>query len=102
MGHPAVLPPPTARTPAVANCLPSSVVTREGGRGSWLMFAMRPLLHARHYLPREIAMAPESGLAYEALNIALKSIDEFAERELPDTLLIELDEKDEFPEEIVR
>jgi len=38
----------------------------------------------------------------EILNVALKSIDEFAARELPDSLLIELDEKDEFPEEIVR
>jgi alkylation response protein AidB-like acyl-CoA dehydrogenase len=37
----------------------------------------------------------------ETLNVALKSIDEFASRELPDTLLIELDEKDEFPAEIV-
>jgi alkylation response protein AidB-like acyl-CoA dehydrogenase len=36
------------------------------------------------------------------LNVALKSIDEFAARELPDSLLIELDEQDTFPEEIVR
>ena len=38
----------------------------------------------------------------EMLNVALKSIDEFAQRELTDSLLIELDERDEFPEEIVR
>ena len=38
----------------------------------------------------------------EMLNVALKSIDEFAARELPDSLLIELDERDEFPEELVR
>ncbi len=36
------------------------------------------------------------------LSVALKSIDEFASRELPDSLLIELDERDEFPEELVR
>jgi alkylation response protein AidB-like acyl-CoA dehydrogenase len=38
----------------------------------------------------------------EILKVALTSIDEFAARELPDSLLIELDERDEFPEEIVR
>jgi alkylation response protein AidB-like acyl-CoA dehydrogenase len=38
----------------------------------------------------------------EILKVALTSIDEFAARELPDSLLIELDDKDEFPEEIVR
>jgi alkylation response protein AidB-like acyl-CoA dehydrogenase len=38
----------------------------------------------------------------EMLNVALASIDEFAARELPDSLLIELDERDEFPEELVR
>jgi alkylation response protein AidB-like acyl-CoA dehydrogenase len=36
------------------------------------------------------------------LKVALRSIDDFAARELPDSLLIELDEKDEFPAEIVR
>jgi alkylation response protein AidB-like acyl-CoA dehydrogenase len=36
------------------------------------------------------------------LNVALKSIAEFATRELPDSLLIELDEEDRFPEELVR
>ena len=38
----------------------------------------------------------------QILKVALTSIDEFASRELPDSLLIELDERDEFPEEIVR
>ncbi len=41
-------------------------------------------------------------LSPDMLKVALKSIDQFAARELPDTLLIELDERDEFPEEIVR
>ena len=41
-------------------------------------------------------------LNIETLKVALRSIDEFASRELPDSLLIELDERDEFPEEIVR
>jgi alkylation response protein AidB-like acyl-CoA dehydrogenase len=41
-------------------------------------------------------------LTPEILKVALTSIDEFAARELPDSLLIELDEKDEFPEELVR
>ena len=45
-------------------------------------------------------MAQELDL--EILKVALASIDEFASRELPDSLLIELDERDEFPEEIVR
>jgi len=44
----------------------------------------------------------ENGLNVETLNVALGSIDKFASRELPDTLLIELDERDEFPEELVR
>jgi alkylation response protein AidB-like acyl-CoA dehydrogenase len=38
----------------------------------------------------------------QMLKVALKSIDDFAARELPDSLLIELDERDEFPEELVR
>jgi acyl-CoA dehydrogenase len=38
----------------------------------------------------------------EMLKVALKSIDDFAARELPDSLLVELDERDEFPEELVR
>jgi acyl-CoA dehydrogenase len=41
-------------------------------------------------------------LTPDTLKVALRSIDEFASRELPDSLLIELDEKDEFPEELVR
>ena len=45
-------------------------------------------------------MANELNL--EILNVALKSIDDFARRELPDALLVELDERDEFPEAIVR
>ncbi len=38
----------------------------------------------------------------EILKVALASIDDFAKRELPDSLLIELDERDEFPEDLVR
>ncbi len=38
----------------------------------------------------------------DMLKVALKSIDDFAAQELPDSLLIELDERDEFPAEIVR
>jgi alkylation response protein AidB-like acyl-CoA dehydrogenase len=38
----------------------------------------------------------------EMLSMALKSIDEFAARELSDSLLIDLDERDEFPSELVR
>ena len=41
-------------------------------------------------------------LNHQMLKGARKSIDEFAARELPDSLLIELDERDEFPEELVR
>ncbi len=41
-------------------------------------------------------------LTPDTLKVALRSIDEFASRELPDSLLIELDERDEFPEELVR
>ncbi len=41
-------------------------------------------------------------LSADMLKVALKSIDDFAQRELPDSLLIELDERDEFPEELVR
>jgi alkylation response protein AidB-like acyl-CoA dehydrogenase len=43
-----------------------------------------------------------AGLDTETLDFTLESIGEFAQRELPDALLIELDEKDEFPEELVR
>jgi alkylation response protein AidB-like acyl-CoA dehydrogenase len=43
-----------------------------------------------------------SGLDLETLDFTLESIGEFARRELPDSLLIELDERDEFPEALVR
>jgi alkylation response protein AidB-like acyl-CoA dehydrogenase len=43
-----------------------------------------------------------SGLDRETLEFTLESIHEFARRELPDSLLIELDERDEFPEKLVR
>ena len=43
-----------------------------------------------------------AGLDTETLEFTLESISEFARRELPDAKLIELDERDEFPEEIVR
>src|SRR3954465_502593 len=49
---------------------------------------------------RVLPMANE--LTADMLKVALKSIDDFAARELPDSLLIELDERDEFPEELVR
>ncbi len=42
-----------------------------------------------------------SELSADTLKVALKSIDEFASRELPDSLLIDLDERDEFPTELV-
>jgi alkylation response protein AidB-like acyl-CoA dehydrogenase len=42
------------------------------------------------------------GVDIETLELTLESIGEFARRELPEAKLIELDEKDEFPEEIVR
>src|SRR3954469_24512846 len=41
-------------------------------------------------------------LSADMLKVALKSIDDFAARELPDSVLIELDERDEFPEALVR
>src|SRR4051794_11051677 len=43
-----------------------------------------------------------TGLDLEALEFTLESISEFAHRELPDSLLVTLDERDEFPEELVR
>jgi len=43
-----------------------------------------------------------AGLDLATLKVALKSLGDFAASELPDSLLIELDERDEFPEEIVR
>ena len=42
------------------------------------------------------------GIELESLEFTLESIAEFARRELPDKLLIELDERDEFPETLVR
>ena len=42
------------------------------------------------------------GLDSETLDFTLESIAEFARRELPDPRLIELDERDEFPEQLVR
>jgi acyl-CoA dehydrogenase len=42
------------------------------------------------------------GLDLETLEFTLESINEFARRELPDSRVIELDERDEFPEELVR
>jgi len=43
-----------------------------------------------------------SGLDLESLEFTLESISDFAHRELPDALLIELDGHDEFPEALVR
>lgn len=43
-----------------------------------------------------------AGLDKETLDMILGAIDEFAAQKLPDTVLLELDEKDEFPEKIVR
>ena len=42
------------------------------------------------------------GMDVESLDFTLESISEFGRRELPDSTLIELDERDEFPEEVVR
>jgi alkylation response protein AidB-like acyl-CoA dehydrogenase len=47
-------------------------------------------------------ITPSAGLDVESLEFTLESITEFAHRELPDALLIELDERDEFPEALVR
>ena len=43
-----------------------------------------------------------AGLDKETLDMILGAIDEFTEQRLPDTVLLEYDEKDEFPEKIVR
>jgi alkylation response protein AidB-like acyl-CoA dehydrogenase len=43
-----------------------------------------------------------AGLDRETLDMILGAIDEFAQQRLPDNLLLELDDKDEFPEKIVR
>ncbi len=42
------------------------------------------------------------GLDAEALEFTLESITEFAHRELPDAVLLDLDERDTFPEALVR
>jgi alkylation response protein AidB-like acyl-CoA dehydrogenase len=42
------------------------------------------------------------GLDQDTLDLVLNTIGDFAAAELPDTLLLELDERDQFPEEIVR
>ena len=44
----------------------------------------------------------EAGLDRDTLSLVLDTIRDFGENELPDTYLLELDEKDEFPEPIVR
>ncbi len=44
----------------------------------------------------------DSGLDRDTLSLVLDTIRDFGEHELPDTYLLELDEKDEFPEPIVR
>jgi alkylation response protein AidB-like acyl-CoA dehydrogenase len=48
------------------------------------------------------ATSAAAGLDPESLAFTLESIDEFAQRELSDELLLELDERDEFPEGLVR
>src|SRR5271165_2143623 len=48
------------------------------------------------------AMTATTGLDPESLAFTLESIDEFAQRELSDELLIVLDDRDEFPEGLVR
>src|ERR1700740_249317 len=50
-------------------------------------------------LPREVV---SPGLDPETLQFTLESISEFAQRELSDQLLIELDERDEVPEALIR
>jgi len=43
-----------------------------------------------------------AGLDRDTLNLVLGAIREFASSELPDERLLEFDEKDEFPEDVVR
>jgi Acyl-CoA dehydrogenase, N-terminal domain/Polyketide synthase dehydratase len=43
-----------------------------------------------------------AGVDFETLEFTLESIGEFARRSLPDSTLVELDERDEFPEELIR
>ncbi len=47
-------------------------------------------------------MAAEKGLDAETLNITLDSLRSYVKDKLPDEQLLEWDEKDEFPEEVVR
>ena len=47
-------------------------------------------------------MSVSVGLDLETLDFTLESISEFGRRELPDSALIDFDERDEFPEEVVR
>jgi alkylation response protein AidB-like acyl-CoA dehydrogenase len=49
-----------------------------------------------------MSVAISTGVDLETLQFTLESISEFARRELPDSLVIALDERDEFPEELVR
>src|SRR4051794_18513990 len=51
---------------------------------------------------RLASLACMVGLDAETLEFTLESVSEFARRELPDSLLVGLDERDEFPEELVR
>ena len=48
------------------------------------------------------AITATTGLDLETLEFTIESISEFARRELPDGKLVELDERDEFPEALVR
>ena len=43
-----------------------------------------------------------TGLDLETLELTLEPIDEFAQPELRDSVVIALDQRDEFPEEVVR
>src|SRR4051794_7890291 len=52
--------------------------------------------------PASASLACMVGLDAETLEFTLESVSEFARRELPDSLLVTLDERDEFPEELVR
>jgi alkylation response protein AidB-like acyl-CoA dehydrogenase len=63
--------------------------------------AVRGNLHASEEASA-VTSATTTGLDLESLEFTIESITEFARRELPDALLVELDERDEFPEAIVR
>ena len=65
------------------------------------------VLRTRERRPREViivvtAPTTTTGLDVESLVFTLESIGDFAQRELPEALLLELDERDEFPERLVR